>query len=74
MCKLLWFIYSFKFILSNNGDDSERIMMIFIINTFSYVALLEQVRNGLNDAITNETCDKNDFAMSVSNIDDVTLM
>ena len=74
MGKLLWFIYSFKFILSNNGDDSERILMIFIINTFSYVALLEQVRNGLNDVITNKPFDKNDFTMSVSNIDDVTLM
>ena len=43
-------------------------MMVFIINTFSYDALLEQVRNGLNDVITNETLGINDFRMSVSNI------
>ena len=43
-------------------------MMIFVLNTFSYIAVLEQVTNGLNDIITDETFDKNDFRMSVSNV------
>ena len=58
-----------KFILSSNGDDSERIIMIFITKTFSRIAVLDEVRNMLNDVITNETFDKNDFRISVSNME-----
>ena len=54
--------------LNNNGDNSDDNSKILTI-TFSYVALLEKFRNGLNDVITNETFDKNDFRISVSNIE-----
>ena len=42
--------------------------MIFITNTFSCVAFLEEVRNRLNDVITNATLNRNDFKIPVSNI------